>query len=187
MNGLLLFSIIGWLYLISVLKRSRLSAYYFLVGSVGLFFILMAFSRPYWVWFFTHLVINGMNGFAWLTHTCQLYVKYGIVYIFSNVGPVTMTIDYECSGIIETTAFVALVSFFPVYTPQQRAKKAVQGMLWIYFANILRLITVVLIVHFFGARFYFLAHSILGRLLFYVLVIILYYRTFTYSQIAKSA
>lgn len=185
MSGLLLFSIISWLYLLSVLKRSKLSAFYFLAGSVGLFFILIALSNPYWIWFFTHLVINGMNVFAKLSHFCQLYVKYGLVYIFNNAAPVTMTIDYECSGIIETCAFIGLVSFFPVYNRQQRVFRCLQGLLWIYFANVLRLIVVVVIVHFLGGQYYYLAHSIIGRLLFYILIIILYYRTFTYSQITK--
>ncbi|KRN27285.1 hypothetical protein IV38_GL000691 [Lactobacillus selangorensis] len=186
MNPLLLIGIIAWLYLISILKRSNLSAYYFIIGSVGLFFILIALSNRYWVWFFTHAVINSVSIYGALTHMCRLYVKYGLVYIVNNGAPVTMSIDYECSGIIETCAFVALVCFFPVYNRQQRVLIAPRGILWIYLSNVIRLITVILIVHFAGGSQFYLAHSIIGRILFYALVIVLYYRTFTYSQITRS-
>ncbi len=52
-------------------------------------------------------------------------------------------------------------------------------------ANLIRLFTVVSIVHFGGGELYYLAHAIIGRMVFYVLVIALYYNVFTYSQLAR--
>jgi exosortase family protein len=120
MNSLLLFGIIIWIYLLSVLKRAKLTAFSFIVGSVGLFFILMAISSPYWIWFFTHDVIDGVDWFGRLTGMSQTYVKYGLVYIVNHSSPVTMSIDYECSGIIETMAFVSLLAFYPTYTHKEK-------------------------------------------------------------------
>lgn len=185
MNPLLLFGIAIWLYLLSVLKRAHLSAFYFIVGSVGLFFILIALSNPYWVWFFTHAVVTAIQGLGALTGMCVVMAKYGIVHILSAHATVTMTIDYECSGIIETMAFLGLVIFFPTYTRRERIFYAVLGILWIYLDNVLRLAIVVTIVHFAGPSSFFLAHTIIGRLVFYVLVIMLYYNVFTYSQLAR--
>ncbi len=59
------------------------------------------------------------------------------------------------------------------------------GTLWIYVANVIRLASVIVIVHFGGGNLFFIAHSIVGRLVFYVLVIILYYDVFTYSQLSQ--
>jgi len=186
MSSYLLLGIIVWLYIISVLKRAHLSAYYFIAGSVGLFFILIALGNPYWVWFMTHLVINGVATLGDLTHWCRVFTKYGIVYIDNSVNPVTMSIDYECSGIIETTAFIGLLAFFPTYSRQEKNFYLIVGIVWIYLANVMRLMLVVSLVYFGGAGWYFMAHTLLGRLFFYVLVIVLYYNVFTYSQLSQS-
>jgi exosortase family protein XrtG len=147
--------------------------------------VLIALSDPYWVWFFTHAVIRGLNIFGALTGWCSIVLKTGLVYIGNATNSVTMSIDFECSGIIETCALVALIAFFPTYARREKVFYAVFGMIYIYISNIIRLITVVTIVHFGGGSMFFLAHSIIGRLVFYVLVIALYYNVFTYSQLAR--
>ncbi|MFC6202924.1 exosortase family protein XrtG [Lactiplantibacillus nangangensis] len=185
MNVYILLGTVGWLYVLSVLKRAQLSAFFFIIGSAGLFFILSAISRPYWVWFFTHAVIHGVALFNDLTNWCTITFKNGLVYIINGNNPVMMSIDYECSGIIETCAFVALVAFFPMYERKEKVFYAAFGILYIYLINVLRLVVVIAIVHFGGGQTFFLAHSVIGRLLFYVLVIALYYNVFTYSQLAR--
>ncbi|WP_390410254.1 exosortase family protein XrtG [Lacticaseibacillus jixiensis] len=175
-----------WLYVLSVLKRARLSAFYFIVGSAGLFFVLMAIADPYWVWFFTHAVIHGVQWLAGdLLHWCHVTMKTGLVYIPNHVNSVVMSIDFECSGIIESAALVALVVYFPTYARREKVFYAGFGVLYIYLANIIRLLTVIAIVHYAGGQWYYLAHAIIGRLVFYVLVIALYYNVFTYSQLAR--
>ncbi|MCI1553090.1 MAG: exosortase family protein XrtG [Levilactobacillus sp.] len=180
----ILIGTVVWLYALSVLKRARLSAYFFIVGSAGLFFILSAISRPYWVWFFTHAVIHGVALFHDLTGWCTIMYNTGLVYITNGANPVIMSIDYECSGIIETCAFVALVVFFPMYQRKEKVFYALFGLVYIYAINVIRLCLVIIIVHFGGGQTFFIAHSIVGRLVFYVLVIALYYNVFTYSQLA---
>lgn len=181
MRLLFIIAILIWLYGLSVFKRARVPAAHFIYGSIGLFVLLLFLSRPYWVWFFTQLVVSGIRFFAQFTDMIEVYPKYAIVQILSKTSSVAMTIDYECSGVIEISAFVALTAFYPIYTRKQRLFLSLKGALWIYGANILRLILVIVLVHFNGSDFYFVAHTIIGRMLFYVLVIYLYYQTFTYS------
>ncbi|MDG5112319.1 hypothetical protein P8T56_01915 [Companilactobacillus pabuli] len=50
----------------------------------------------------------------------------------------------------------------------------------------LRLALIIIIVHFAGGSAFFIGHSIVGRMVFYILVIALYYNVFTYSQISHS-
>lgn len=185
MNIYLLIGIVVWLYLLSILKRARLSAFHFIVGSGGLFFILIALSDPYWVWFFTHAVINGVKWFGELTGMSTVMNRYGLISISNPTAPVTMSIDYECSGIIETVAFLSMVIFLPMYNKFERVFFSILGTLWIYVANVIRLVSVIMIVHFGGGNLFFLAHSIVGRLIFYVLVIMLYYEVFTFSQLSQ--
>lgn len=185
MNIYLLIGIVVWLYLLSILKRARLSAFHFIIGSGGLFFILIALSDPYWVWFFTHAVINGVKWFGELTGMSTVMNRYGLISISNPTAPVTMSIDYECSGIIETVAFLSMVIFLPMYNKFERVFFSILGTLWIYVANVIRLVSVIMIVHFGGGNLFFLAHSIVGRLIFYVLVIMLYYEVFTFSQLSQ--
>lgn len=156
------------------------------MGTAGLFFILIGFSTPYWVWFFTHAVINGVGWFGDLTHMSTVMNHYGLISINNPTNPLTMTIDYECSGIIETMAFISLTIFYPIFNRHERTFFGFLGIIWIYLANVIRLAIVITIVHFFGGDSFFLAHSIIGRLIFYILVIALYYNVFTYSQISRS-
>ncbi len=60
-----------------------------------------------------------------------------------------------------------------------------QGVLWIMAANIIRLFSICLIINWFGNESYYVAHTIVGRLLFYALSIILYFYVFTRAQIRK--
>lgn len=185
MNAYLIVGIVVWLYAISILKRARLSAFYFIVGSGGLFFILMGFSDPYWIWFFTHAVIHGIDWLSRIIGWSEVMFKYGMVHIANSTTPVYMTIDFECSGIIETMAYVSLVLFLPIFTRHERVFFTLFGIAWIYASNIIRIGVVIVIVHFFGGNYYFLAHSIIGRLVFYLLAIVLYFQVFTYSQLSQ--
>lgn len=123
MSIYLVIGIVVWIYLLSVLKRAHVPAFFFLIGTGGLFFILIGFSDPYWVWFFTHSVINGVKWFGNLTNMSEVMNRYGLISI---------------------------------------------------------------IVHFAGGSAFFIGHSIIGRMVFYILVIALYYNVFTYSQISHS-
>lgn len=185
MSIYLLIGTIVWLYVLSVLKRARLSAFYFIVGSAGLFFILIGISDPYWVWFFTHAILHGIRIIGQVTGWCQVSLHTGLVAIPNAVNSVVMTIDFECSGIIETAALIALIAFFPMYVRREKVFYGFFGAVYIYLANLIRLFTVVCIVHFGGGELYYLAHAIIGRMVFYVLVIALYYNVFTYSQLAR--
>ena len=175
-----------WLYVLSVLKRARLSAFYFIAGSAGLFLVLMSLADPYWVWLFTHAVIHGVNLIAGdILGWVQITMRTGMVYINNPTNVVQMSIDFECSGIIESMALIALISFCPTYARKEKVFYGVFGMVYIYLANVIRLLTVIAIVHFGGGSTYYIAHAIIGRLVFYVLVIALYYNVFTYSQLAR--
>ena len=185
MSIYILIVLIIWLYLLSVMKRAKLSAFHFIVGSVGLFYFLVSFSQPYWVWFLTQLVIKAVNLFGSIPNFTDDFSQYSLIVIHSAKEQMSLYVDYECSGVIETAAFLGLLTFYPLYNRREKVFYALFGTLWIFCSNVLRLLLVVVMVHFGGGSFFFLAHSIIGRLFFYGLVIILYYHTFTYSQVAR--
>lgn len=186
MNIYILICLFIWIYLLSIMKRSRLSAFYFILGSIGLFYLLILFSRPYWVWFLTQLLIKAVALFDSITHVTETFSQYSLLVVHSAKEQMSLYVDYECSGVIETAAFLGLLTFYPLYDRQEKFFYGIFGILCIFASNVIRLLLVIMLVHFGGSQLYFFAHSILGRLIFYGLVIALYYYTFTYSQVAKS-
>lgn len=97
-----------------------------------------------------------------------------------------LNIDYECAGLIEICAYISLVLFYPLYQRKEKIKLLVAGVCWLYFANVLRLVIVTYLLHLNGLDYLFMAHSIIGRLIFYVLALILYYVVFTQPHIIKT-
>jgi len=186
LNIFLLIGVILWLYALSVLKRAELPAIYFIVGSVGFFFILFFISRPYFIWVMVRAISMTLALIANLFHLAEVYSDYGLVIISNGFNNITMTIDYECSGVIETAAFWGLLTFYPMYQAKEKVFLGLAGLLWISLANILRLTLIIIIVHIFGTDYFFLAHSIIGRIVFYILVVFFYYRVFTYDYLTKN-
>lgn len=172
-------------YGLSVLKRAHLPAFRFWWGSIGAFLLLLIVAKPYGIWFMTTLVTRGLAVLGSATGFFQANYQQGFMRILNHHDLIIMFVDYECCGIIETTAFAALVLFFPAYRPEEKFFIVLAGSLWIYLANIIRLFFVAYCVNQWGPSVLFLAHSILGRILFYILTITLYYTTFTRPQILR--
>ncbi|WP_261806696.1 exosortase family protein XrtG [Lapidilactobacillus luobeiensis] len=187
MSGWLLFGVLAWLYGLSLLKRAHLPAFYFIWGSVGLFFILIALADPYWIWFQKQLVVRGAGGLGQTLKMAQVLPRLMLIEVVHGPTINFLSIDYECSGIIEMTAFWGLVAFYPSFSSQEKVFYGLGGALWIYCANVIRLLLVVTLVFFGGDAWFFAAHAIIGRLVFYLLVIVLYYHVFTYSQVSQGA
>lgn len=88
-------------------------------------------------------------------------------------------IGLECSSIIEISVFVALLLFYPSYNWKTKFKYATIGVVGTYIANIIRILSIVAIVAVFGKTSVYLAHAIIGKLIFFVLIIILYWYLLT--------
>ena len=103
----------------------------------------------------------------------------------SDAGAITLQIDFECSGVIEMLAFLALLWFFPVYDKYERVVVSMIGVMAIFLANVLRIFFICLLVHIWGIDMYFFAHTIFARILFYGCTVFLYFYVFTKPQIVR--
>ena len=61
-----------------------------------------------------------------LTNMSEVMNRYGLISINNATQPLTMTIDYECSGIIETMAYISIVAFFPIFNRYEKAFSSLQ-------------------------------------------------------------
>lgn len=178
-------SIVLWVYLLTVLSRAKLTFFTFLVGSVGMFVLLMATIQGYVTVPLSKAVAASTGVIGSLTGMFYSYYQYSLIFIRHGTESISLYIDYECSGIIELMAFCALLWFFPLYNAIEKLVITLSGMLWIFASNILRLTVICLLVYFFGNNIFFFAHAIFGRIIFYGLSILLYFYVFTRPQIIK--
>ena len=185
MNWFSIVVFILWVYLLTVLKRGKLDFWYFIAGSVGLFIFSVIFIEPVAVEPLQKAVAAAAGIPGRLTGIYESYFQKGIIFISTGGTSLSLYIDFECSGIIETLAFFALLWFFPVYRLYEKVVVSIAGGLLIFASNVLRLFVICLVVYFFRGDMYFLAHTIIGRLVFYACTIALYFYVFTKSQIIR--
>lgn len=176
---------LAWLFILRVLKRADLRFWHFIWGALGVFILAMVFVRPVVTQPLAQCVaaLAGIAGS--LTDTFAAYFRYGIIYVPAADSSITLQVDMECSGVIETFAFIALLAFFDVYKRPEKLAVGVVGVLGILVANALRIILICEIVHFCGVDAYGLAHTFVGRLFFYALTILLYFYVFTKPHVVS--
>ncbi|PJI09517.1 MULTISPECIES: exosortase family protein XrtG [Clostridium] len=185
MKIILIILFIIWVYIVSVLMRAKLYFFKFLIGSVGAFFFLLVFLQQYVIGVLTTSLTAVCGVIGDLTGYFKAYYEYALIFISTADSSVSMYIDYECSGVIEIFAFAALLWFFPLYNVLEKIMYNIIGVLWIFMANVLRVLIICVIVHHYGDSMFYFAHTIFGRIVFYVLSIILYFYVFTKSQIKR--
>ena len=174
-----------WIYLLSVFTRGKLYFYQFIWGSVGLFVFMMMWIQPVAIRPLTNLVCSAAGVAGRMTGFYESYSEYSMLFVQHGSEAISLCIDYECSGIIEMMAYVSMLAFFRVYDWMQRIILSVLGCMMIFFANIIRLFVIGTTIYYFGNDAYYIAHTIVVRIIFYALSVILYYYIFTKSQIVK--
>jgi exosortase family protein XrtG len=177
--------ILIWIYVLGVLRRTGLQFWRYIIGAFGLFIFMMIWLRPVLVQPLSRIVAAIAGVVGTITGTFTTYFKYGIIFIESSVGSLTLNIDFECSGIIEIMAFLSLLVFFRVYTRKERVLIGIVGTLYIILANALRIIVICEMIYFGGVSVYYIAHSFVGRIVFYALSVLLYFYVFTKPQIIR--
>lgn len=175
----------AWLFVLRVLKGADLRFWHFLVGAVGLFVLGMVFVRP-WA---TMPLAQGVSALAGivgdLTGTFDPYFRYAVLFVPAGDSSITLQVDMECSGIIETMAFVSLLAFYDVYRRPEKIVVGIAGVAAIMLANVLRIVLICEIVHFLGTDAFSVAHTYVGRLFFYAVTVLLYFYVFTKSQVVS--
>ena len=185
MSVVTILAVFFWIYILSVLKRGNLDFWHFIAGSVGTFVFYMILLQPVLSVPLQKAVaaVAGLLGDT--TGMFTSYFQQGILFVPSDTGAISLYIDYECSGIIEIGAYLSLLVFFSVYSIQEKVLLSVLGSIGIFGANIVRIFVIGSLIHLCGSDIYFVAHTIVGRLIFYGFTIVLYFYVFTKGQIKR--
>lgn len=173
-----------WLYLLTVLKRGKLYFGFFSIGSIGLFILLMLL-KPMFTEPLTRMIASASSYIGEAMKVTDSYIGNSMVMIQGKGEALGMIVDYECSGIIEIFTYTSLVCFFPVYRWKEKILINLVGISYICLGNIIRVVLISAIVFQWGSGSYYIAHTFVGRVFFYFLSAILYFYTFTKSQVIR--
>lgn len=154
-------------------------------GSVGLFSMSFVLLEPILTAPLARIVCRLTGYLGSLTGFFSSYSSYAVLFIENADGPISLYIDFECAGLVEILVFLSLLAFFKPYKKLEKLVVGFLGVMAIMASNIIRLFTICLLIHSFGNEIYYLAHTIVGRLVFYGLSICLYFYVFTRRQIRK--
>ena len=156
-----------WLFFLRVLNKSKLNFWHFLAGSAGTFILMLLFLQPLLTQPLARIValLAGLPGK--IGDIYSAHYKYGVIFIESAAGAISLKIDFECSGIIEILAYLSLLIFYRVYTVYERVYVGVLGVVAIVLANALRITVISLMIYFGGVDMYHIAHTFIGRFVFY--------------------
>ncbi|MCR4717980.1 MAG: exosortase family protein XrtG [Lachnospiraceae bacterium] len=182
--GIKIAVVLLWIALLVILKRAKLQGWYTITGVIGMFIISVVVLMPVLVEPLSQFVaaIAGLVGR--LTGTFESYFKYGIIFIKTvSEDYITLRIDFECSGIIEILLYIAWVFFFSVFSNYQKIVMSVVGFLYIVFINAVRIIIICEVIHFGGNEVYGIAHNIVGKLFFYLFIVLFYFYVFTRQHV----
>ncbi|WCK57511.1 exosortase family protein XrtG (plasmid) [Aneurinibacillus sp. Ricciae_BoGa-3] len=174
-----LFALVLWGAFTYALHKRGLNFFTFLMGSIGTFLFTVALLRDALYNVFVKVLMTILSLIGNLTHTFESYIGANSITVFHKTDALSFFISYECSGVIEFLVFASLLLFFPTYSRIKKTKLLLIGFFSILGSNLLRLLFIIYTDKIFGNGSFFLSHMVIGRLIYFALIIALYYLVFT--------
>lgn len=98
-----------------------------------------------------------------------------------------LTVGLESSGLLESAALFGLVAFFPASAGLSRGWTICVALALTFAANVLRVLIIVSVVAYFGQGYLEFAHIVLGRIVFFVLAIAIFWFAITRPTLRRVA
>ncbi|MEW6770217.1 MAG: exosortase family protein XrtG [Bacillota bacterium] len=179
-----------WLAVAAILRRHRIWPFYYIWGAVGFTFIMVLFFQgsllEYQVEYRTGMIVHRLlRCLDIVTYVFDKAPGTLLVLIKMDESWTTIDIDIESSGLLELCIFLGLVLFYPAYRPASKLLFSLAGVASVYLFNLLRLVLVVVAIYCGGRNMSFIAHTLFGRLVFFVLIVVLYWYVFTRPSLKK--
>lgn len=179
-----------WLAVTIFFYQYRIWVFYYIWGSVGLCCVLILIFHgsaiEHRLEYYTGLLLHNLLGYLGVV-TYIFDRAPGTLLIFLRVDNswTTIALDIENSGFLEMCIIFGLTMLYPVYKIFKRTALVFIGVLCVYTANLLRLIIVILTISRFGREMSFIAHTLLGRLIFFLLAVAVYWWLLTKPSLRK--
>ena len=176
--GLLIF---GWLMAVLFFRANRIWLPYYVIGAVGLALGIIFIGRATFIEAgLQQAVAAGVHAVSGLTPVpTQVFQSAPgaimVLVVDQSVGWTMLQITVESSGLLETGVISGMLMFYPGWSLRRRTGYAVIAILATYVANIIRLMVIVIVIHYGGKDTLLVSHTILGRAVFFIGVIIIYW------------
>jgi exosortase family protein XrtG len=175
-------AIVIWLALLVFFRYYRIWLPFYVLGSVGLGAAIVYFGHyvtPVELWlrsgtaFHTQLLATQLG----ITTTVFTAVPGALMALVTSgdVGWTVVNVDIECSALLEMAALVGLFAFYPAWTFGKKAPLIILGLAATYVANILRMLTILAVLHWGGKDTLFVTHTVVARALFFALTVFIYW------------
>lgn len=181
--------ILAWALAVFFFRANRVWLPYYLLGSVGLAFIVIFVGRATPVQGFMEMgvalatfgVANaiGIPARIFENDANSLMVFVIGQLVGNDQGWTMVRITIECSSLLETGVIGGMVGFYPGWTIRRRIGLVLLGTAATYLANIVRMTVIIGTLHLFGKDSLFVAHTIVGRAVFFVLIIAIFWYIIT--------
>lgn len=100
-----------------------------------------------------------------------------------RVGWTALSIGVESSGLLELGVVIAIVAWFPGWSLGKRLRLICIGVVATYLANLARVLLIALMLHHLGKGVLVLAHTYLGKALFFILIVAILWRVLTVASL----
>jgi exosortase family protein XrtG len=176
-------------------RAYRIWVMYYVVGAVGLAVLVILAGQA--------AQVDGIMGAGVAVSASAISNLFGIpaklfpgepgaimVFVVGQIvgndhGWTIVRLTVESSSLLESAVLIGSVAFYPASTPSQRFRIALASVLAVYAANIVRLVIVIVVLHFWGKESLFVAHTVIGRAVFFVLVIGIFWYALTLPTIRR--
>jgi exosortase family protein XrtG len=102
-----------------------------------------------------------------------------VMVVTQDVGWTLLKVGVESSGLLEMIVFISLLLFYPGQTVGQRVRSIIIGCSLTWLANVLRVLLIIAMLQLFGKESLVIAHSLVGKGVFFVLTIAMYWYLLT--------
>ncbi|MEN6351460.1 MAG: exosortase family protein XrtG [Syntrophomonas sp.] len=179
-----------WLGITIFFHKNRLWVFYYIWASVGLCCLLVLLFHASLVEYrletYTSLQLHQLLSYGGIvTYIFDKAPGTLLVLIKIDTSWTTISIDIENSGLVEMCIIFSLILFYPVHRPLKRTVMALVGVLGVYAINLARLALVILLIHTWGRNMGYIAHTLFGRLFFFIFIVALYWQMFTRPSLEK--
>lgn len=170
-----------WLLAVLFFRLNRIWLPYYIVGAVGLAFLFIYVGRntPIEPALQT-AVASGVHFVAQIVNipTDTFDEAPGalmVLVVSQDIGWTMLQVTVESSGLLESGVVFGMLMFYPAWSTRRRLSYVALALLLTYAANIIRLLVIVATLHFFGKDSLLISHTIIGRAVFFIGVIGIYW------------
>ncbi len=180
---------LGWVAAVAFFWRARAWLPYYALGASGAALLIVVASRevfPFELWL-RIATVQCVGAIAAILHVGAIPAPEAGTLLVSGFGRNEWThfsVGLESSGLLEAATLGSLVALYPRGGFRERALMVAGAVIASFLANVLRVLVIVSLVGLGGQDLLEFAHLFLGRVLFFLMAMVLFWLAITRPMLA---